>query len=888
MRKGQIEMGKKAGVKKSAGSAKLAGKTVCFAGNLQADKAELTAVVEAAGGQVVASVSGTLDYLVRGHQSSGKVSASETKAQALIQKKNAPIQIVDEADFHQLLAPSRDEAIALLKSGPKGIEAWNRLCGSNWFLQQVDISGADFRKADLTGAFLTHANVNECDFREARLGGVEIDTIQDAQFDGATGDVSIQLARRCTFKKVVFRNSRLSAEDSNLDDADLSVPDARGGHGYVSGLLRCRAQRADLSNVHLNPADFREADLTAAKLPGVFASSTQAEGACFKKAKLTKADLDDSHFKRADFTGADLSEADLKRCDFENANLTQARLVGADLVDAKFKNADLTRADLRGAWLTDADLTGATLDGADFTGADVIGAKVTAQLIAKAKGLAPDATKPGTAGPAIKELEKLLTKTERFAGKIRLALENGDQVELALRVENRRWGSSVQGYHIHYPATGEHHHRDGKGNNVSTCLLYQGKRWRQAGVLQFDTLQVETQKCPLKPKELRARVLAAWCEALGVTAPSDEEVAQQAKAKSDEQGSMRDSLLAGLRSGTAGIAAWNDALDKLDRRKQAAILKLKGVDLSGLNLPGIALGSADLQKANLSRSNLQKAQLGEADLKDANFEKADLRKAVLYSAKLQNTNLSGAKLGKANLRCATFRGAALQRADLSNADLYQADLCGADFSAAELKNVSFTRTTFDETTRFPDGFGLPDGLVWKGSGADPRLTQKIESLKQSAEAIDFETFMQRLGENVEAAKLQKALSMLKAERFQLFAVVDGEDVTGVVKSQNDPDLVYSCRLDSGGTYACCTQNLNVCGGLRGSLCKHLLVLLIGLTKGGDLEPAAADVWVAASRLQKPALDKDRMSEIFLKYKGAEAGQIDWRPTETVPEDFYAF
>jgi hypothetical protein len=26
---------------------------------------------------------------------------------------------------------------------------------------------------------------------------------------------------------------------------------------------------------------------------------------------------------------------------------------------------------------------------------------------------------------------------------------------------------------------------------------------------------------------------------------------------------------------------------------------------------------------------------------------------------------------------------------------------------------------------------------------------------------------------------------------------------------------------------------------------------------------------------------------FLKYQGAQAGEIDWRPTETVPEDFYA-
>jgi hypothetical protein len=137
------------------------------------------------------------------------------------------------------------------------------------------------------------------------------------------------------------------------------------------------------------------------------------------------------------------------------------------------------------------------------------------------------------------------------------------------------------------------------------------------------------------------------------------------------------------------------------------------------------------------------------------------------------------------------------------------------------------------------------------------------------------------------AKLKKAMSMLKAERFQLFAQVQPDQVVGVVKSQSSHDLVYSCRLGSDGKYSCCTQNLNVCGGLRGSPCKHLLVLIVGLTKAGELDPATAHEWTQASRGKKAELDKDAMTETFLRYKGAEAGEIDWRPTETIPEDFYA-
>jgi hypothetical protein len=155
------------------------------------------------------------------------------------------------------------------------------------------------------------------------------------------------------------------------------------------------------------------------------------------------------------------------------------------------------------------------------------------------------------------------------------------------------------------------------------------------------------------------------------------------------------------------------------------------------------------------------------------------------------------------------------------------------------------------------------------------------------EAIDFATLMERLPQTVSGASLSKALQMLKADRFQLYAEVKVNFLVGVVKSQSDANLVYSCRLGADGTFGCCTQNLRPCGGLHGRLCKHLLVLLVGLAKAEQLDPATAEQWAQASRTQRPVLDKDAMSETFLRYKGAEAGEIDWRPTETIPEDYYA-
>jgi hypothetical protein len=148
-------------------------------------------------------------------------------------------------------------------------------------------------------------------------------------------------------------------------------------------------------------------------------------------------------------------------------------------------------------------------------------------------------------------------------------------------------------------------------------------------------------------------------------------------------------------------------------------------------------------------------------------------------------------------------------------------------------------------------------------------------------------FHRELPRVADSSKLQKALTMLRAERFQLFAEVKPGLVAGVVRSQSSPKRIYACRLAEDGHYACCTQNLITCVVSRGSPCKHLMVLVLGLVNAGQVAPEAAVEWLGLARGQDSRPNKDEMTAIFLRYKGAEAGEVDWRPTETIPEDFYA-
>jgi hypothetical protein len=54
-----------------------------------------------------------------------------------------------------------------------------------------------------------------------------------------------------------------------------------------------------------------------------------------------------------------------------------------------------------------------------------------------------------------------------------------------------------------------------------------------------------------------------------------------------------------------------------------------------------------------------------------------------------------------------------------------------------------------------------------------------------------------------------------------------------------------------------------------------------------MEPVKAYEWLVSSITHKPTIDKDLMTKTFLRYKGAEDGEVDWRPIETTPEDYYA-
>lgn len=73
---------------------------------------------------------------------------------------------------------------------------------------------------------------------------------------------------------------------------------------------------------------------------------------------------------------------------------------------------------------------------------------------------------------------------------------------------------------------------------------------------------------------------------------------------------------------------------------------------------------------------------------------------------------------------------------------------------------------------------------------------------------------------------------------------------GVVSSGSDVERVYVSLFEAGtGNYSCATNNNRPCGGLRGSPCKHLVVLLEQAIEQHGMERVAKFLKVQADPAQ---------------------------------------
>ena len=160
---------------------------------------------------------------------------------------------------------------------------------ANFYLGNIDLSGAYLGNTVLVGADIARADIAGADMRGAHLTG------------------------------------------AHLTGADLTRVNLKGANLAIANLTRANLTRVYLAEADMEGADLTRADLARANLAG---------------ANLTRANL-----PRADLTGANLKGANLTSANLAGANLTSANLAGANLTGVNLEEVNLEGANLEGTIL---------------------------------------------------------------------------------------------------------------------------------------------------------------------------------------------------------------------------------------------------------------------------------------------------------------------------------------------------------------------------------------------------------------------------------------------------------------------------------------------------------------------------------------------------------
>lgn len=729
------------------------GKKFAFSGGLTIEQqpvAYARPLIVAGAGSVQDDVTPDLDYLVVG---TANPNCSMEKKANKLNSQGKCIKILDAASLADLLTPTRDESIEILRSGAEGVSLWNTL-QQRTFGPVIDLSGSDLSGADISGAF----------FRRVSLNAVNFTGIRGTQTRFYQG----------TLKNAI------------CDSADLRFCTINGAKGCsFAGAILSEAVIDDLTDCNFSGAQLKKMTYFANIRNCVF------EGTNLAGTKFTSVALQSMNFRKANFSECKVESIDLGRADLYGATLVGASFVGANLSGCNLENADLSEATFSRARFVQTNLTGAVcrkalFDSVDFTDAIVTNADFTGASAPAAITKSLDlSTIQGwrIAGPHLQDFEKI-TQRNNIDSTTVVIVAGGRSVTLTAQATQVRWMSALRSGSTRVNSLTE--------GMMHSAVLFPDAELRLDSVVQ--------QPCGLDPRETSEGAVRAWCESFGRHQPDVDEMND---ILCDEF-TFSQKVLNDLRSGPPGITNWNSR--SVEERRRATHLHeadlsftdLSSADLQGLFFKGTNFNGSKLNQASLLSCNLHLATFKQATIANTNCNrivshKADFRECVMTKVRGSGAILSQARFDQSSLTEVDFRNSDLQKAYFGNAiltdcDFAKCDLRGADFSSAtlsanfqsadlrgaifkdcQLANCCFEQAKYNEKTRFPEGFVPPKEMRWSSKLPNPSVNLATTSLA----AISFDDFMQALSSKCQPDKLEKALKMLKVDRFKLFAARHG-------------------------------------------------------------------------------------------------------------------
>ena len=242
---------------------------------------------------------------------------------------------------------SREEAVALLRSGREGIVGWNRL-RQKWRTDGIkppDMSGADLNGISSLPALETVEN----------LGW---------KTQGFFVDAPAKNAESIPGGKIFVPVS--GPNDPPVVNAIDAYPEL--GRQILNATEKVLGQGADFSEMNFQRANFNDA-----RLPFANFSKSLLANATFRNAEIPAADFSHSilmvaQFQQCNASQSNFSDVKADHSDWSGSTIRNCKFANADLLHAKFIQATAIDADLRGASITRVNFADANLSGVGETG----------------------------------------------------------------------------------------------------------------------------------------------------------------------------------------------------------------------------------------------------------------------------------------------------------------------------------------------------------------------------------------------------------------------------------------------------------------------------------------------------------------------------------------
>jgi len=166
----------------------------------------------------------------------------------------------------------------------------------------------------------------------------------------------------------------------------------------------------------------------------------------------------------------------------------------------------------------------------------------------------------------------------------------------------------------------------------------------------------------------------------------------------------------------ADLSINNPATDIFEERLDRAIttrscegcalnyLSRENIQLQDAWLPDIQVFQSDFDRIDFSGAYLINAGFIQSSFDSANFQNSNLVNSAFSSSSFQMADFRDANLQETEMNYSRLRNAVFDGADLSHVKIYSTDLDGADFRNADLSGITLTKSFYNSSTRFPEGF----------------------------------------------------------------------------------------------------------------------------------------------------------------------------------------